>query len=292
MGIDPRPARYPSTIKEKTGLNQVHDSGQYLQSTEAFCRSLLEIASGEIPGIKIQSAFFEQLGPAGLSLMQKLIRDARDRDLFVLLDVKRSDIGSTAAAYARAFLGPTGEEEEGTGLQPSVPPPFDPDAVTVNPYFGSDGLEPFINAAEENEKGLFVLVKTSNPGAKDLQDRISDNKPLYEHVASLLQSRNKALTNEDGYSRLGVVVGATQEEALHVLRKKLPSSLFLTPGIGTQGGEMQSLAGLVDDQGMGCLVPVARSLIYSFENQEDLDWKTAVKQKQTQLTQLLRNQVL
>lgn len=184
--------------------------------------ALLERLPGKAAVIKPQSAFYEQLGAAGIELLQQLMGRARELGILVLLDAKRGDIGSTAEGYARAYLDPQ--------------VPLQADALTVNAYLGLDTIEPYLKRCKEHERGLFVLVKTSNPGSADLQDLQVEGRPLFEQLAAKLGKQVPAYAGETGWSSLGVVVGATYPEQAVSVREALGRGLFLVPGYGAQGG--------------------------------------------------------
>jgi orotidine-5'-phosphate decarboxylase len=185
--------------------------------------ALLDRLAGKVAVIKPQSAFFEQLGAAGVELLQQVMSRARSAGLLVLLDAKRGDIGSTAEGYARAYLDPHA--------------PLRADALTVNPYLGVSTLTPYLERCQSHERGLFVLVKTSNPGSADIQDLDVDGAPVFVKLAAKLAPHAQALVGpETGWSALGVVVGATYPEQAVRVREALPNALFLIPGYGTQGG--------------------------------------------------------
>lgn len=219
----------------------------------AFCRAALDRFAGRVVAVKPQIAFFEALGGAGLRVLGEVLGAARERDLLVVLDAKRGDIGSTAAAYAAAYLAPEA--------------PLAADALTVNPYLGNDALLPFTEAAGRAGAGLFVLVRTSNPGAADLQDLPVDGAPLFERVAAgLAPAAGRLRGPETGWSSLGVVVGATWPEQGARVRAHLPHSPFLVPGYGAQGAPARdALAGFVPGPGgalEGGVVSSSRGLLF------------------------------
>jgi orotidine-5'-phosphate decarboxylase len=191
---------------------------------EKFFTMVLDTCAGKVPIVKPQIAFFEQLGWRGLRALERLVVHARDRGLLVLLDAKRGDIGTTAKAYAQSYLWPSS--------------PCRADALTVNPYLGLDSLEPFLEASRAYGVGVFVLARTSNPGAADFQSLNVDGAPLYEHVAKALGPVAESLRGGSGWSNLGVVAGATYPEESERLRRLLPHALFLVPGYGAQGASL------------------------------------------------------
>jgi orotidine-5'-phosphate decarboxylase len=220
-------------------------------------------------------AFYEVLGPEGLLALQDSVRYARARGLIVIIDGKRNDIGTTAKAYANAYLG----EVE---LHGKTVAPWDADAITINPYLGSDGIRPFTEVAEARGRGLFVLIKTSNPSAGELQDVCADGRPIFQHVAELVESWAEPYRDESGYSLLGAVVGATYPEQLAELRSALPGIFFLVPGYGTQGGTAADVAGAFDGEGLGAIVNNSRGLTFAYLR-EDLagrhgsNWQRAIE---------------
>lgn len=245
LGIDPRPAMSPLTDPERFG----RDPTRVADAVVASFGAILEASHPWLACCKPQSAFFEALGLPGLEALARLMAIARDLGLPIILDGKRGDIGSTSEAYAGAYLG-AGD--------------FAADALTVNPYLGLDTLEPYLDAATRNERGVFVLVKTSNPGSADLQDQpLAGGGLLYEALADRLTERARHLpVDAHGYTGLGAVVGATHPEALARLRRRLPLSVLLVPGYGAQGGGANEVVGAFDGDGLGAVVSASRSLTY------------------------------
>ncbi|MBL8548789.1 MAG: orotidine-5'-phosphate decarboxylase [Hyphomonadaceae bacterium] len=252
VGMDPFPDRIPALF------------GGGLRAIEAFFAEILEIARTRAAVVKPQIAFFEALGPEGYALTKKLTAEAQAKGLLVILDAKRGDIGSTAAGYAEATIGAGG---------------FDADAVTVNAYLGRDSLEPFLALARERNKGVIVLVRTSNPGARDLQDlTLEGGAPLWTRVAEMLAPEAKRLEGESGWSGLMAVAGATWPEEAAKLRAILPTSLFLVPGYGAQGASARdAVAGFVN--GEGGVVSSSRAVLYppAASEARTLDvWRAAI----------------
>jgi len=245
LGIDPRPALSPWTDPARHG----HDAVRVAAAVEASFTAVLRASHEALACCKLQSAFFEAMGLPGLGAMAGLLRVARELALPAIVDAKRGDIGSTAEAYARAYL------TDGA---------FAADALTVNPYLGLDTLEPFVDAALEHGRGLFVVLKTSNPGSADLQDlALADGRRLHEALADRLAARATDLPRDpNGYSALGVVVGATYPTALAALRERVPASVVLVPGYGAQGGQAEDVAAAFDADGLGAVVSASRSLTY------------------------------
>jgi len=255
LGLDPHLDRIPPPFR--SGGMQAEDPAT-APAVAAFLEAVLERAAPRIAVVKPQIAFFEQLGWRGLRVLADVLQKARDAGLLVILDAKRGDIGSTAAGYARSLLG--------------ADAPFPADALTINPWLGLDSLEPFLSRAESTGTGLFALVKTSNPGAADLQDLElaaggSAGKKVYEHLAGLLAPKTEELRGlRTGWSSLGVVVGATKPEEAQRVRELLPRSLFLVPGHGAQGASAKdALRGFVAGPGgrlEGGVVNSSRAILF------------------------------
>ncbi|MBN1553133.1 MAG: orotidine-5'-phosphate decarboxylase [Phycisphaerae bacterium] len=262
VGIDPNIDMMPKEFRTDSD-----DPMEQLQRVSEFCADVLEIVAPHVPAVKPQIAYFEQLpGPQpffGLSLYSGVIRAARKLGLIVIGDAKRGDIGSTAAAYAQAHLA----EKDAA------------DAVTVNGYFGADGVRPFLDAANETGRGVFVLVRTSNPSAGTIQDFTDkDGRTLFEHVAGhMAELGGNASVGRCGYSCLGAVVGATYPDEARRLRKIMPRQIFLVPGYGAQGATAADCAAAFKDDGTGAIVNASRSVIYAHHRHPDMDWKQAVE---------------
>lgn len=244
LGIDPRPKDHPFTSPE--GHN--NDPAQTARAVVTYFRNIIEATQDVVACYKPQSAFFEAMGIPGLIGLAQLIADVKALEIPVILDAKRGDMASTAEAYAEAYLG--------QGV-------FSSDALTTNPYLGMDALEPFISTAQKNNRGVFVLVKTSNPGSADFQDlETREGIYLYDEIAYRLQERSTSLIGKDGFSPVGVVVGATHPEQLEQLRDVLPNSIFLVPGYGSQGATADDVVGAFDEDALGAIVNASRSLTY------------------------------
>ena len=252
VGLDPHLDPIPPLFRR--GSMTPRDP-QTAHAVEEFLLAVLDRVVEKVAVVKPQSAFFEQLGWRGIQVLETVVRRARDRGLLVLLDAKRGDIGSTAEGYARAYLAPDS----------AVPA----DALTVNPYMGRDTLEPYIQLAEQHGRGVFVLVKTSNPGSGDYQDRDTGGAPLYERVTTSLGDVAARLAGPGtGWSALGLVVGATYPEQAARIRACLPHALFLVPGYGAQGGRTaDAVRGFIrGPTGLeGGVVSSSRSLLFPRE---------------------------
>jgi orotidine-5'-phosphate decarboxylase len=245
-----------------------------------FCRQVVDVVAPLAPAVKPQAAFFEQLGPPGMATLAEIIRYAQQRGLLVFFDGKRNDIGSTATAYARGLLGRQS--------------PWGADALTVSPYLGDDSLQPFIDVAVERAAGVFVLVKTSNPGGRMLQDLTCDGQPLYRHVAEYVERMAGETAGSCGYGAVGAVVGATYPAQLVELRTAMPHTWFLVPGFGAQGGRAADVAGAFDGQGRGAVVNNSRGIIFAHKLAPYADrfgparWQEAVEAATRDMIEQLR----
>ena len=248
MGIDPHSSMIPALFGNASAPT---GSDAAIRAIDDFSMACVEQAIGKVAAIKPQAAFFEQHGPAGMQILHNLGRAAIDADLLVIMDAKRGDIGSTSRAYAAGWVGHDA--------------PFPSDALTVNPWLGIETLDPFLKRADETNSGIFILNRTSNLGAGDLQDQIVDGQPLYQHLATLLAPLVAKRDGKHGSSSLGIVVGATWPEEAQTLRAILPSAPFLIPGFGAQGaGPKQATSGLIRGKHgwEGGLVNSTRGLIF------------------------------
>lgn len=250
VGIDPVPERLPAVLHPPDGR---WTEEAITEAVHEFCWRLLQATAEYCAVAKLNSAFFEALSPLGIGMLGGLIAAARELGLVTIVDAKRSDIGSTAAAYARAVFGRYPCTECAA-----------PDAVTVNPYLGSDGVMPFIAEADDLHCGTFVLVKTSNPSAAEIQDLDAGGWPVYRHVAELVRGWGAERVGASGYSSVGAVVGATWPEQLRELRAALPQTPFLVPGYGAQGGGAAEVLPAFDENGLGAIVNSSRGIIYAF----------------------------
>ena len=232
VGLDPRidqlPAQFRSGVDKDTHAKAATAVG-------AFCCAVIDVVAPLVPAVKPQAAFFERLGPPGMAALAGVIQYARAKGLLVILDGKRNDIGSTATAYAEAYLG----RDSAWGA----------DALTVSPYLGDDSLRPFVDQAIAREAGIFVLVKTSNPGGGLFQDLVAGQTPVYEHVARHVDRLATEHAGLCGYSSIGAVVGATYPQQLAELRRAMPRSWLLVPGFGSQGGTARDVAGALTGKG-------------------------------------------
>lgn len=250
VGLDPRAEQLPTSLRPA----DLNDWAAVAKAYEIFCLGIIDAVAAHVGVVKPQAAFFEEQGPAGMHALAKIVSHAVKRGLLVVLDGKRNDIGTTAQAYARAYLGSHS--------------PWQCDALTVSPYLGRDSIEPFVTRCDETGSGIFVLVKTSNPGGGLLQDRIADSQPLYRHVAELVTALNASRVGSSGYGPVGAVVGATYPEQLQELRSALPTSPILIPGFGAQGGTAEDVAYGFDARGRGAIVNSSRHILFAYERPE------------------------
>ncbi len=250
VGLDPRWEQLPDAMASGTD-----DFASRALAYEQFCNGVIDVVAPLVPAVKPQAAFFEECGPAGMVALGKVIAYARSKGLLVILDGKRNDIGSTAEAYARGILGRDGQSA------------WEADSVTVSPYLGADSLEPFINVAKDRGAGLFVLVKTSNPGSHMLQDQTLGKRPLYRVVADYVEQQAEQTSGKRGYGIVGAVVGATYPEQLAELRTAMPQTWFLVPGFGSQGGTAQDVAAAFDQRGLGAVVNNSRGIIFAYRSE-------------------------
>ncbi len=224
-----------------------------------FNKKLIDSLYDIIPSVKVQIAYYEAYGPAGLKAYEETLKYAKEKDLVVIADAKRNDIGSTASCYAKAFLGET--DVNGTKLSA-----FPSDYVTVNAYLGTDGIAPFVEECEKNEKGIFVLVKTSNPSGAEVQNLVLENGvPVYEYMGGLVEKWGESTIGKYGYSAVGAVVGATHPTEAKRLREVLPHTFFLIPGYGAQGGNAQMLKSCFGANGLGGVVNNSRGILCAYK---------------------------
>ncbi len=259
MGLDPKLSFIPDRIKDKAfeekGVSLEGAAEAFWQYNKEIIDSIYDI----VPAVKPQIAMYEELGIPGLITFKKTVEYCKEKGLIVIGDIKRGDIGSTSESYAVGHLGSIKIGEETFRG-------FDEDFATVNPYLGSDGVKPFISVCNREDKGIFVLVKTSNPSSGEFQDRIIDGRPLYEHVGE--QVEKWGLESMDGsYSNVGAVVGATYPEMGKVLREIMPHAYILVPGYGAQGGKGKDLVHFFNKDGLGAIVNSSRGIIAAWQNE-------------------------
>lgn len=256
VGLDPRLDWLPREILDRA--RREHDDPQAMAAAafEEFCVRIIDVVAGLVPAVKPQAAFFEEYGPDGCLALARVMRYARAQGLIVIADAKRGDIGTTAEAYARAYLA---------GADPQAAP-WCADALTVNPYLGNDTLDPFVKVALERGAGIYVLVRTSNPGAGAIQDRQTEGVPVYRSVAGVVEGLSAACADGEGYGAIGAVVGATYPAELTELRAAMPHVPLLVPGYGSQGGTAADVAGGFASNGLGALVNNSRGINFAYRS--------------------------
>jgi orotidine-5'-phosphate decarboxylase len=275
VGLDPVYAMLPKQIREIAA----HSSSGLPERAAAineFCQVVIDIVAPHVPAVKLQMAYFELCGPSGLEAYHRVVDYARGQGLIVVGDIKRADIGSTSEALASAYLDEVYISDD---RAVSV------DAVTVNPYFGTDGVKPFIDKARENGQGIFAVVRSSNPSAREIQDLAdAEGRRVFQHVAVKVNewANLPGCVGDSGYSLVGAVVGATYPDEAKMLRQIMPNSLFLVPGYGVQGGTGEDSVAAFHDDGWGAVVNSSRGIIYAwtrpgYEAYSEDTWEEAVE---------------
>ena len=261
VGLDPMLNYIPEHIQKKAFAEYGETLEGAAEAIWQFNKEIVDKTYDLIPAVKPQIAMYEQFGIEGLKAYKKTIDYCKSKDLVVIGDIKRGDIGSTSAAYAVGHLG-----KVQVGSKCYVP--FDEDFATVNPYLGSDGVKPFIEVCKEENKGLFILVKTSNPSSGEFQDQLVNGRPLYELVGEKVAEWGENHMGGSGYSYIGAVVGATYPEMGAVLRKLMPKTFILVPGYGAQGGKGKDLVNFFNEDGLGAIVNSSRGIIAAYKQEK------------------------
>ncbi len=265
VGLDPRWESLPAEIRRRHGGDSLE---AVAAGFEEFCARVLDLVGPLVSVVKPQAAFFELCGPAGMAVMQRLLHKAREMGLLTILDGKRNDIASTAAAYADAAFG-------GMTVAGRVLPVWQADAVTINPYLGRDAVEPFLASARRTGGGVFVLVRTSNSGAGLFQDLSVDDQPMYQCVGTAVAAWARENVGACGLGDVGAVVGATYPEEMALLRRQMPDVLFLVPGFGAQGGSADDVRLAFRADGSGAIVNSSRGILFPFAPDE-VRWEEKV----------------
>ena len=258
VGLDPMLNYIPEHVQKKAFAEYGETLEGAAEAIWQFNKEIIDKTYDIIPAVKPQIAMYEQFGIPGIIAFERTVKYAKEKNLVVIGDVKRGDIGSTSAAYAVAHLGKVNVGSKTFAA-------FDEDFATVNPYLGSDGIKPFIDVCKEEKKGIFILVKTSNPSSGEFQDRVIDGRPLYEWVGEKVNEWGADCMG-DGYSYVGAVVGATYPEMGRTLRKIMPKSYILVPGYGAQGGKGADLVDFSNEDGLGAIVNSSRGIIAAYKN--------------------------
>ena len=260
VGLDPMMKFVPKHLQDAAFKEYGETLEGAAEAIWQFINAIIDNIYDIVPAVKPQVAMYEQFGIPGMIAFKKTVDYCHEKDMVVIGDVKRGDIGSTSEAYAVAHLGKVkvGNKEIAA---------FDEDFATVNPYLGSDGINPFLKVCKEEKKGIFILVKTSNPSSGEFQDRLIDGRPLYEHVGEKVNEWAMQCMGDD-YSYVGAVVGATYPEMGKVLRKVMPKSFILVPGYGAQGGKAEDLVHFFNEDGLGAIVNSSRGIIAAYAKEE------------------------
>ena len=260
VGLDPMLNYIPEQVQQKAFAEYGETLEGAAEAIWQFNKEIVDKTYDLIPAVKPQIAMYEQFGLPGLAAFKKTVDYCKEKGLVVIGDIKRGDIGSTSAAYA---VGHIGKVKVGSKTYA----PFDEDFVTVNPYLGSDGVNPFLDVCKEEKKGIFVLVKTSNPSSGDFQDQKIDGRPLYELVGEKVAAWGSEVMGDE-YSYVGAVVGATYPEMGKVLRKVMPKAYILVPGYGAQGGKGKDLVHFFNEDGLGAIVNSSRGIIAAYKQEQ------------------------
>lgn len=260
-GLDPKLAYIPEYIKAEAYAKYGKTLEGAAEALWVFNKGLIDALCDIVPAVKPQAAYYEMYGWQGVRTLEKTIKYAKEKGMFVITDGKRNDIGTTMEAYAAAHLGET--ELEGEMLEA-----FGADALTVNGYLGSDGIMPVVKVSKAGDRGMFVLVKTSNPSSGELQNlELEGGETIYLHMGKLCEKWGEELMGEYGYSGVGAVVGATYPQQLTELRAELPHTFFLVPGYGAQGGTADDIAGAFDSNGLGAIVNSSRGIMCAWQKE-------------------------
>ncbi len=274
VGLDPRLELIPSNVKNKHFEKHGKTFKAAAEAILEFNKGIIDSVCDIVPAVKPQIAFYEQFGIEGLRAYNKSCRYASEKGLLVIGDIKRGDIGSTSKAYSTAHLGKTEVQGEALGA-------FYSDSITVNPYLGEDCLNEFLGDIKEYSKGMFVLVKTSNPSSSQLQDLVVEGKKIYEKVAEMVDDISKEHIGEYGYSSIGAVVGATYPEESKNIRRLMPSSYFLVPGYGAQGGTADDVIHSFNEDGLGAIINSSRGILFAYKKEDkwsEKDYATAARE--------------
>ena len=272
VGLDPVYENLPAAITQHRELNDEEDLEAGVDAILEFCTRVLKVVAPHVPAVKINSAFFEQYFWYGVEAFSAVVQEAAAHGLVVINDSKRGDIGNTSERYAMASLA----DPQFASMDELV----GADAVTVSPYMGSDSVGPFLKVAKEYNKGLFVLVRTSNPGAAEIQDMLlQDGTPVYQHVGKLVAKWGSEMVGNRGYSAVGAVVGATNVGQMIALRELLPHTIFLVPGYGAQGASAADVAKAFKADGTGAIVNSSRGIIFAHKDPKyaGMEWEKAVE---------------
>lgn len=271
-GLDPMPEYVPPHLRKECYDKCGENLEGAAEALYRFNMGLIDALCDIVPAVKPQAAYYERLGWRGMAAMERTIRYAKEKGLFVIADIKRGDIGSTAGAYSDGWLGKVQIGEESFA-------PFGADCVTVNGYMGSDAVNPFLKTCKAEDKCLFVLVKTSNPSSGELQDVAAGDRTVYQLMGDLTETWGAGTEGKYGFTCAGAVVGATYPAELHSLRARLPHTFLLVPGYGAQGGTAEDVSNAFDAKGHGAIVNASRSIMCAWQKtgKEGLDYQEAAR---------------
>lgn len=261
VGLDPRLSYIPDFIKEECVLKSGDNPEGVAEAFFLYNKMIIDEIKDIVPAVKPQIAMYEQYGPAGIDAFIKTVNYAKEQGLIVIGDIKRGDIQSTAEAYSDGHIGEVPTERNKFTI-------YNEDFITLNPYLGGDSISPYLDNCKKYDKGLFILVKTSNPKSSDIQNLVSGDKKVYEHVGLLVKSWGEDFVGRYGFSQIGAVVGATHKEEAEVLRKLLPNVFFLVPGYGAQGATAEDLAVCFNKDGIGSIVNSSRGIILAYKSEK------------------------
>ena len=271
-GLDPKPEQIPPHILKASYETYGETLQGAAEAVWTFNQGLIDALCDVVPAVKPQAAYYERLGWRGLEVMERTIAYAREKDLFVIADIKRGDIGSTAAAYAEGWLS-------GAKIEGQVCKSFDADCVTLNGYMGSDTIEPFVEACKAGDKCLFLLVKTSNPGSGELQNMVAGDRLVYKVMGDMTAKLGKGTEGRYGFHLAGAVVGATYPSDMRELRRRLEHTFFLVPGYGAQGGTAEDVQYAFNKYGHGAIVNASRSIMCAWQKtgRDGTDYQEAAR---------------
>ncbi|MCC5909563.1 MAG: orotidine-5'-phosphate decarboxylase [Clostridiaceae bacterium] len=261
VGLDPRLSMIPNFMKEASYERYGKTPKAVAEMFYSFNKEIIDAVWDIVPAVKPQIAMYEQYGHEGIKAYIDTVKYAKEKGLIVIGDIKRSDIASTAEAYAEGHIGRVEIEEENYDI-------YGTDSITLNPYLGYDSIEPYMKHCKDHDKGLFILVKTSNPNSGEIQDLEVDGEKLYERVGKLVSKWGEELVGEAGYSSIGAVVGATHPQQAERIRKIMPRTYFLVPGYGAQGGKAEDLKGYFNEDGLGAIINSSRGIIAAYKKEE------------------------
>ncbi|MDR0821499.1 MAG: orotidine-5'-phosphate decarboxylase [Oscillospiraceae bacterium] len=286
LGLDPKLEYVPEFIRRKAYDKHGFTLKGAAKAVLEYNKGLINALADTVPAIKPQSAYYELLGYHGVKVLARTIEYAHKAGMYVVLDGKRNDIGTTMEAYAAAYLG-------GVKVGDEFIQPFGCDAMTINGYLGADGIDPVLKECKQRGKGAFVLAKTSNPSSGELQDKTIDGLAVYERMVAMCEARGAEIGGEFGFGGLGAVVGATYPEQLAELRAKYKSVFFLVPGYGAQGGKASDVAKAFDENGLGAIVNSSRAIMTAYQKEkcDERDFAGAAKREAVKMRDAIMNEI-